>query len=202
MMASAMPTDLIDLVKSIPAEDEFLIYDIRGDLSSDDVVTAFSGFNVSYKFKTLSGRRFVAVLMKESSDHTKYASLSFPGASQVDVYPAERIDDFYKNIGAIDFKDSSAIALSDDNLYLIEFTVLEQGDDLATFKAHWKALGEEYSNVGDWHRIFHITAKMPVKLFGFIKMPAYILDRMLLEGDIVIDGPYQTRVVTTPIVNI
>nr|KAG5713178.1 hypothetical protein BaRGS_007705 [Batillaria attramentaria] len=51
IMASVMPKELIDLVKSIPAQDEFLIYDIRGDLSSDEVLAAFSGFNVPYKFK-------------------------------------------------------------------------------------------------------------------------------------------------------
>nr|KAG5713220.1 hypothetical protein BaRGS_007747 [Batillaria attramentaria] len=42
MLASVMPKELIDLVKSIPAQDEFLIYDIRGDLSSEDVLAAFS----------------------------------------------------------------------------------------------------------------------------------------------------------------
>nr|KAG5687637.1 hypothetical protein BaRGS_008120 [Batillaria attramentaria] len=59
MMASVMPKELIDLVKSIPPQDEFLIYDIRGDLSTDDVLAAFTAFNVPYKFKTLSGRRFL-----------------------------------------------------------------------------------------------------------------------------------------------
>nr|KAG5687646.1 hypothetical protein BaRGS_008129 [Batillaria attramentaria] len=53
MMASVMPKELIDLVESIPPQDEFLIYDIRGDLSSDDVLAAFSAFNVPYKFKAL-----------------------------------------------------------------------------------------------------------------------------------------------------
>nr|KAG5713280.1 hypothetical protein BaRGS_007807 [Batillaria attramentaria] len=120
MMASVMPEELIDLVKSIPPQDEFLIYDIRGDLSSDDVVAAFS------------------VLKKESSNHTKYASLSFPGASQVDVYPAEHISDFWEYYEA----------------------------------------------------------------FGFVSLPAYLIDRSHTEGFIVFSGPYQTRIVTTPIVNI
>nr|KAG5687229.1 hypothetical protein BaRGS_010897 [Batillaria attramentaria] len=99
-MPYVMPNELIDLVESIPAQDEFLIYDIRGDLSSDDVLAAFNGFNVPYKFKTLCGRRFLIVVMKEYSNHTEYASLSFPGASQVDVYPAEHLSNFYKYYGA------------------------------------------------------------------------------------------------------
>nr|KAG5688994.1 hypothetical protein BaRGS_005538 [Batillaria attramentaria] len=90
MMASVMPKDLVDLVQSIPPQDEFLIYDIRGDLSSDNVLAAFSGFNVPYKFKS----------------------------------------------------------------------------------------------------------------FGFISIPAYALDRLLIEGYGVFSGPYQTSAVTTPIVNI
>nr|KAG5713318.1 hypothetical protein BaRGS_007845 [Batillaria attramentaria] len=166
MMASAMPDELVDLVKSLPAQDEFLIYDIRGDLSSDDVVAAFSGFNVPYKFKMLSGRRFIVVLKKESSDHTKYASLSFPGASQVDVYPAELKSDFFKYYGVDVLDDTSVIALPDDNLYFLDYTILEEGADLATYKAHMKALGDEYNNVDNdlKLRIFHITAMMPFKV--------------------------------------
>ncbi|KAK7465935.1 hypothetical protein BaRGS_00037513, partial [Batillaria attramentaria] len=66
------------------------------------------------------------VVMKESSNHTKYASLSFPGASQVDVYPAEHISDFYKYYGSSGRHDKNVIALPDDNLYLYEGTILEQ----------------------------------------------------------------------------
>nr|KAG5690893.1 hypothetical protein BaRGS_028925 [Batillaria attramentaria] len=127
MMAFVVPEELIDLVASIPAQDEFLIYDIRGDLSSDDVLVVFSGFKVPYKFKTLSGRRFIVVVTKENSDHTQYASLSFPGASQVDVYPAEHLSDFYEYYGASGIHDNSVIALPDDNLHLFEYTILEQG---------------------------------------------------------------------------
>nr|KAG5687638.1 hypothetical protein BaRGS_008121 [Batillaria attramentaria] len=90
MVASVLPKELIDLVKSIPPQDEFLIYDIRGELSSDDVLSAFSAFNVPYKFK----------------------------------------------------------------------------------------------------------------IWGVISFPSYAIDRVWVEGDIVFSGPYQTKVVTTPIVNI
>ncbi|KAK7506054.1 hypothetical protein BaRGS_00002776, partial [Batillaria attramentaria] len=106
------------------------------------------------------------MLKKESSNHTKYASLSFPGASQVDVYPAEHISDFweyYEVNGSLD--DSSVMAFPDDNLYVFEYTVLEQGVDLAKYKADIKALGEEYiytENVMQ-PRIFHVTAMMPFK---------------------------------------
>ncbi|KAK7500350.1 hypothetical protein BaRGS_00008257, partial [Batillaria attramentaria] len=65
-------------------------------------------------------------VMKESSNHTKYASLSFPGASQVDVYPAEHISDYYEYYGAGGFHDNSVIALPDDNLYFADYTILEQ----------------------------------------------------------------------------
>nr|KAG5704325.1 hypothetical protein BaRGS_012634 [Batillaria attramentaria] len=138
MMASGMTMNMTALVASVPPQEEFLIYDIRGDLSSDDVLAAFSGFNVTYKFKTLSGRRFVV------------------------------------------------------------------GDDLATFKAHMKALGEEFIRMDNivQPRIFHITAMVPSKAWGFTSIPAYLLDRIHLEGDIVFSGPYQTKVVITPIVNI
>nr|KAG5687645.1 hypothetical protein BaRGS_008128 [Batillaria attramentaria] len=127
MIASVMPKELIDLVESIPPQDEFLIYDIRGELSSDDVLAAFSAFNVPYKFKTLSGRRFLILVMKESSNHTKYASLSIPGASQVDVYPAEHLSDFNTYYGSSGIHDKSVITLPDDNLYWFEITILEQG---------------------------------------------------------------------------
>ncbi|KAK7465931.1 hypothetical protein BaRGS_00037509, partial [Batillaria attramentaria] len=83
-------------------------------------------------------------VMKESSNHTKYASLSFPGASQVDVYPAEHLSDFYTYYGSSGTHDKSVIALPDDNLYWFEYTILEQGSNLTTFKTHMKALGDEY----------------------------------------------------------
>nr|KAG5699580.1 hypothetical protein BaRGS_033776 [Batillaria attramentaria] len=127
MMASAKGDKLTDLAASIQKQEEFLIYDIRGDLSSDDVLAAFSGFNVPYKFMSLSGRRFFIVVMKDSSDHTQYASLSFPGASQVDVYPAEHLGDFYEYAGAENLHDKSVITFPDDNLILTEFTILDRG---------------------------------------------------------------------------
>ncbi|KAK7463954.1 hypothetical protein BaRGS_00038036, partial [Batillaria attramentaria] len=98
--------------------------------------------------------------MKEYSNHTEYASLSFPGASQVDVYPAEHLSNFYKYYGASGVHDNSVIALSDDNLHLMEVTILEQGVNLTTFKAHMKAMGEEYVNLANSGkpRIFHVTA--------------------------------------------
>ncbi|KAK7500351.1 hypothetical protein BaRGS_00008258, partial [Batillaria attramentaria] len=104
-------------------------------------------------------------VMKESSNHTKYASLSFPGASQVDVYPAERLGDFYDYYGASGSNDSSIIAMPDDDLYLAQVTFLEQGVDLATYKAQMKALGKEFikSNNAMNFRIFHVTAMMPLK---------------------------------------
>nr|KAG5688756.1 hypothetical protein BaRGS_019241 [Batillaria attramentaria] len=132
-MASAKGDKLTDLVASIPAQEEFLIYDIRGDLSSDDVLAAFRGFKVPYKFK----RVIPGMVMKDSSDHKKYASLSFPGASQVDVYPAEHLSDYWGYFG----------------------------------------------------------------LFVFMPIRSYALDRAQLEATIVYDGPFQTNVVTTPIVN-
>ncbi|KAK7506058.1 hypothetical protein BaRGS_00002780, partial [Batillaria attramentaria] len=86
-------------------------------------------------------------------------------STQVDVYPAEHISDFYKYYGASGVHDKSVIALPDDNLHLVEVTILEQGANLTTFKAHMKALGEEHVNLANRvkSRIFHVTAMMPVK---------------------------------------
>ncbi|KAK7505951.1 hypothetical protein BaRGS_00002673, partial [Batillaria attramentaria] len=103
--------------------------------------------------------------MKESSNHTKYASLSVPGASQVDVYPAEHLSDFLEYLGVGGLKDKSIIALPDDSLFLSEMTILEQGANLTTFKAHLKAMAEQYVKLDNEKkdRGFHVTAMMPTK---------------------------------------
>ncbi|KAK7471576.1 hypothetical protein BaRGS_00035804, partial [Batillaria attramentaria] len=106
------------------------------------------------------------MLKKESSNHTKYASLSFPGASQVDVYPAEHLSDYWKYYGVNGtLEDSSVMVLPDDNLHVFEYTVVDQGVDLAMYKADEKALGDEYINFQNTGklRIFHVTALMPSK---------------------------------------
>ncbi|KAK7486835.1 hypothetical protein BaRGS_00021982, partial [Batillaria attramentaria] len=105
------------------------------------------------------------VVMKDSSDHTQYASLSFPGASQVDVYPAEHLGDFYEYAGAENLHDKTVITFPDDNLILTEFTILDRGADVSAFKEDVAALGDEYENHNNDGKLrgFHVTATFPVK---------------------------------------
>ncbi|KAK7469910.1 hypothetical protein BaRGS_00036073, partial [Batillaria attramentaria] len=105
-------------------------------------------------------------VMKDSSDHKKYASLSFPGASQVDVYPAEHLSDYWGYFGVSGSHDKTDITLPNENLLLSEYVILDQGVGLDEYKASMKALALEAIDFDNTvkSRDFHVTSMFPFKL--------------------------------------
>ncbi|XP_025084027.1 uncharacterized protein LOC112558057 [Pomacea canaliculata] len=205
--STAMPEEealVLDVIKDAPKEAVYFVFDIKGtQLTSDDVNKAFEGLPVPYKFKVLGGHRYIVVLKSEPGDRAALRDLVIPQATDVEVFTAESLHEFLKYSDVQGLQNKEGLPLKDEDLYMVELTILERGLDLTTFKNNIKKLskGALAANKFDVH-IIHVTASLPFKFIAFLLLSPYRIDRSLVEVSRYVGGPYQMELRTQPIVNI
>ncbi|XP_025084028.1 uncharacterized protein LOC112558058 [Pomacea canaliculata] len=206
-LSTAMPEEealVLDVIKDAPKEAVYFLFDIKGtQLTSDNVNKAFEGRPVIYKVKVVGTQRYFVVLESKPGDRAALKDLVIPQATHVEVFTAEHASDFFLYQGVSGLQDNEFVRLDDENLFITEFTMREEGMNLTMIKDNFKeilrsALVANFFDI----RGFHLTGCLPFKLIVFIRLSPFRIDRAYLEMSSFVGGPYQLEVKTRPIVNI
>ncbi|XP_025084031.1 uncharacterized protein LOC112558059 isoform X2 [Pomacea canaliculata] len=206
-LSTAIPEEealVLDVIKDAPKEAVYFLFDIKGtQLTCDDVNKAFEGYRVIYKFKVVGTQRYFVVLESKPGDRAALRDLVIPQATHVEVFTVEHVGHLFLYQEVSGLQDNEFLRLDDENLFIAEITIREDGMNLSMFKNNFKkffraALVANHFDV----RAFHFTACLPSKFIVLIRLTAYLIDRLYLEMSNFIGGPYQMEVKTRPIVNI
>ncbi|KAK7109204.1 uncharacterized protein [Littorina saxatilis] len=184
------------LASSAQCMTEFMIFDIKGNLSSDEVINVFCDYNVRYIFRVTLAQRFIVVMPNVSQ--SDLAGLTIPSA-EVTSYVAERSDEFYASFGAgkenVDRRDLHG---KDQMLVEVEFTMQELS--LRKYKRVFKKIGDHLQTIKREFAVhgYHLLGYLPPRIMALSYYAGKVANSMIEKTG----SPAYIRLKTSPVLRV
>ncbi|KAK7474611.1 hypothetical protein BaRGS_00034140, partial [Batillaria attramentaria] len=141
----------------------FLLFDIRGRVKSNEVLQAFEGVPVFYKFQLYGGTRFIVVTAHDYDTENLHKNVRIRSARKVIVHTAELWEDYCSHFNqTVSGNGHNLTDLPDDNLLFLEVSFPESDASLVDYELKTKGFCTQFQGVvGSMGPAFRLTTNFP-----------------------------------------